>query len=63
MNVDPFIDPHPNLTPAVLQGLGWLYLVLCGMTLWWTIRVYREDKHVMVPVPVSYTHLTLPTKA
>ena len=50
MNVDPFIDPHPNLTPAVLQGLGWLYLVLCAMNLWWTIRVYREDKHVMVPV-------------
>ena len=50
MNVDPFIDPHPNLTPAVLQGLGWLYLVLCAMNLWWTIRVYREDKHLMVPV-------------
>ena len=46
MHVDPFIDPHPNLTPAVLQGLGWLYLVLCVMNLWWTVRVYKEGRHV-----------------
>ena len=49
MHVDPFIDPHPNLTPAVLQGLGWLYLVLCVMNLCWTVRVYKEDRHVELP--------------
>ena len=32
MHVDRFIDPQVNLTPAVLQGLGWLYMLLFGMT-------------------------------
>ena len=50
MPVDPFIDPHPNLTPAVLQGLGWLYMALCVMNLYWTVRVYKEDRHVLLPV-------------
>ena len=50
MHVDPFIDPHPNLTPAVLQGLGWLYMVLCVMNLFWTVRVYKEDQSVLLPL-------------
>ncbi len=49
MHVDPFIDPHPNLTPAVLQGLGWLYMVLCVMNLCWTIRVYKQNQNVELP--------------
>ena len=50
MHVDPFIDPHPNLTPAVLQGLGWLYMLLCVMNLWWTVRVYKQDQYIVLPV-------------
>ncbi len=50
MHVDPFIDPHPNLTPAVLQGLGWLYMLLCVMNLWWTVRVYKQNQHIVLPV-------------
>jgi hypothetical protein len=33
----------PDLTRGVIQGLGWLYLLLFGMNLMWTVRSYRQD--------------------
>ncbi len=37
------LNPHPNLTPSVIFGLGWLYLVQFLMNLGWTIRSYKKD--------------------
>ncbi len=48
MHVDPFIDPHPNLTPAVVQGLGWFYLLLFVMNTFWCVRVLKRDEHVRI---------------
>ncbi len=33
----------PDLTRGVIQGLGWLYLLLFGMNVMWTVRSYRQD--------------------
>ena len=33
----------PDLTRGVIQGLGWLYLLLFFMNLMWTVRSYRKD--------------------
>ena len=33
----------PDLTRGVIQGLGWLYLLLFGMNFMWTVRSYRQD--------------------
>ena len=35
----------PDLTRGVIQGLGWLYLLLFGMNFMWTLRSYRQDGH------------------
>lgn len=43
------LNPHPNLTPSVIFGLGWLYLVLFVMNLAWTIRSYRKDGYTHLP--------------
>jgi hypothetical protein len=37
------LNPHPDLTPSVLVGLGWFYLLVFLMNLVWTIRSYRLD--------------------
>ncbi len=37
------METHPNLTLPVINGLGWLYLLLAGMNAWWTVRSYKED--------------------
>ena len=37
----PPLDPHPDLTPAVIQGLGWLYLLMCLLNIGWTYRSYK----------------------
>ena len=35
---------HPDLTPSVVQGLGWLYLVLFLMNIAWTWRsLHKQD--------------------
>jgi len=36
----------PDLTRGVIQGLGWLYLLLFGMNFMWTLRSYRQDGHL-----------------
>ncbi|MEZ6124927.1 MAG: hypothetical protein R3C49_17415 [Planctomycetaceae bacterium] len=37
------MNPHPDLTSSVLQGLGWYYLILFVMNLFWTVRSYKVD--------------------
>jgi len=36
------MNPHPDLTPEVIRGLGWLYLILCALNLVWTIGVAKR---------------------
>ena len=43
------LDPHPNLTPSVILGLGWLYLIQFLMNLWWTVRSLKKDGHHALP--------------
>src|SRR5437588_10019067 len=40
------MDPHPNLTPEVIRSIGWLYLLLFAMNVFWTLRVYRRHESV-----------------
>ncbi len=42
-------DPHPNVTPSVLYGLGWLYLILFAMNAVWTWKSYHRDCHFRLP--------------
>lgn len=41
--------PHPNLTPSVIFGLGFLYLILFLMNVAWTVRSYKKDGDVNLP--------------
>lgn len=34
---------HPDLTPTVIRGLGWLYLVMFFLNVGWTVRSYKRD--------------------
>lgn len=34
---------HADLTPSVINALGWLYLLLAAMNLWWTVRSFKND--------------------
>ncbi len=34
---------HSDLTASVIQGLGWLYLLMLFMNIGWTVRSYRKD--------------------
>ncbi|RMG35457.1 MAG: hypothetical protein D6725_12530, partial [Planctomycetota bacterium] len=43
------LDPHPDLTKAVITGLGWLYLILFVMNAFWTWRSYHKDGAVRLP--------------
>ena len=51
------LDPHPDLTPSVIFGLGWLYLIQLLMNTWWTWRSVKVDGEMNVPmfghVPVA----------
>ncbi|MBX3441840.1 MAG: hypothetical protein KF774_05495 [Planctomyces sp.] len=37
------MEAHPDLTRGVVQGLGWLYLVMFAMNFVWTVRSFRRD--------------------
>jgi hypothetical protein len=37
------LDLHPDLTTDVIQGLGWLYLILFFLNVGWTVRSYHRD--------------------
>ena len=39
------IEPHPDLTPTVLIGLGWYYLLMFAMNFVWTWKKANQDKH------------------
>jgi hypothetical protein len=43
------VDPHPNVTPSVLYGLGWLYLILFAMNVVWTWRSFQKGNHFTLP--------------
>ena len=45
------VESHPDLTPSVLIGLGWYYLILFGMNLLWTVRSYKQDGEFSNGVP------------
>lgn len=46
------MNPHPDLTPSVLHGLGWYYLFLFCMNLWWTVRSYKVDGEISKETPI-----------
>ena len=70
------LNPHPDLTPSVLIGLGWFYLLVFLMNLLWTIRSYKVDGEFKNGVPkaavwaiytsilmmVSFYHFTYPVE-
>jgi hypothetical protein len=39
------MEHNPDLTPSVIFGLGWLYLLLTVMNSWWTYRIVKNDPH------------------
>lgn len=43
------VEPHPNVTPSVLFGLGWLYLILFAMNVVWTWRSFQKGGHFKLP--------------
>ncbi|MCA9057344.1 MAG: hypothetical protein KDA85_02550 [Planctomycetaceae bacterium] len=47
------LNPHPDLTAAVLTGLGWYYLLMLVMNLLWTFRSYKTDGEFRNGVPVA----------
>ena len=46
------MDPHPDLTSGVLHGLGWIYLIIFLMNLWWTVRSFRVDGEFSKSIPL-----------
>ncbi|MCA9077321.1 MAG: hypothetical protein KDA93_20005 [Planctomycetaceae bacterium] len=38
------MESHPDLTASVIRGLGWLYLIMAVMNLFWTINVFQSGK-------------------
>ena len=41
------LSHHPDLTVDVIHGLGWLYLILFGMNVAWTVRTVKRDEHAV----------------
>ena len=46
------MNPHPDLTSSVIHGLGWYYLVLFFMNLYWTVRSFKVDGEFGKDVPL-----------
>lgn len=46
------MNPHPDLTSSVIHGLGWYYLIVFFMNLYWTVRSYKVDGEFARDVPV-----------
>ena len=55
------LEPHPNVTPSVIFGLSWLYLILFCMNVAWTWRSYRKGHHIDLPAFAGGGHI--PTAA
>ena len=39
------LETHPDITKTVLVGLGWYYLLMFLMNIYWTMRSYKADGH------------------
>jgi Cytochrome b(C-terminal)/b6/petD len=39
---------HPDLTPEVVRGIGWLYLLMFVMNMFWTVRTVRRKESLGV---------------
>jgi hypothetical protein len=39
---------HPDLTTSVINGLGWLYLILFAMNSGWTLRSFQRKEDVRI---------------
>jgi hypothetical protein len=39
------MNPHPDLTVGVIQGLGWIYLLLAVANMGWTVRSFKAGGH------------------
>ncbi len=39
------LQAHPDLTPSVIMGLGWLYLLLFAMNLAWAYTSFKGGRH------------------
>lgn len=46
------MNPHPDLTASVLHGLGWYYLILFVMNLYWTMRSFKTDGEFSKSTPI-----------
>ena len=55
------LEPHPNVTPSVLFGLGWLYLILFLMNVAWTWRSFHNGHNIELPAFAGGGHV--PTAA
>lgn len=42
------MNPHPDLTPEVIRGIGWLYLILFALDAFWTVRCARRHDNIAV---------------
>lgn len=42
-------NPYPDLTPSVIFGLGWIYMILFLLNIGWTVRSYKSKQHVRLP--------------
>ncbi|MGE3999966.1 MAG: hypothetical protein AB7I48_07105, partial [Planctomycetaceae bacterium] len=40
------MDAHPDLTISVINGLGWLYLLLAVMNGYWAYRVFQSGRAI-----------------
>ena len=55
------LEPHPNVTPSVLFGLGWLYLILFLMNIAWSWRSFHRGHSFDLPTFLGGGHI--PTAA
>src|SRR5579863_5091162 len=42
------LTPHPDLTAEVIRGIGWLYLLLCAMNVFWTAKELKRHDNLGV---------------
>ncbi len=40
------MNPHPDLTSEVIRGIGWLYILLFAMNVFWTVRALKLHHNI-----------------
>jgi len=40
------MEVHPDLTPSVIFGLGWYYMLMFVLNFGWAIRSYKRHEHI-----------------